>query len=414
MKSALSLFLLLLASTSWAAVWVPTRQWDPEWEARFSQWVASPNVRRTIFTAATSPYKGISADCADVSYVFRALFAFENSLPFSAKNPVATAQSRVQRFSHAMTRFDTLAAGAPRVVAFANYLSDSLGTETLAANDSFPLALDKIHAGDFFMYKKRGGDSFIRHTYNVKGIDARGNFNLIYATQAIRASGDALYERVKALYNAPTKYRWGFRRYAHPESEVDMNKASLLLDMSEEQYDLAQALGEEGFFAHVKALLRTEIESAESVLTAQLKELCDQVKERVDIVKKGLDHLRASNNACMDYTNFDTHSTPSRDGRLKAMVVSLENAWAQHRADSSLSPQTIALLGALLDESASAADQAALLAHCPIVYRGNEQVSLRDIRARLNANLMSSHPNDNLAARWGENNLPRTSCRAFY
>lgn len=415
------IFLLNLLPITLADVWTPTEKWNVDWENRYAQWVASPKVHQTIFSCrgrkncVPGPYEGVSADCADVSYIMRVIFAYENSLPFSAKNPVASEESKIQRFTQAMTRFDAVAAGPKRVVAFANYLGKSLGTETLSLNDSYPLALDQISSGDFYMYKKKGGDNFIRHSYNIKNIDAKGNFNLIYATQASKAAGDPLYERVKQLYSPPVKYRWGFRRYLLPETEIEgTDKVSFLTTRSEEQFSLALTLSEEAFFAHVKKLNATETETAEGILRGKLKELCEQIKERVDIVNKGLAHRAATELKCMDYTNFDTHSTPSRDGRLKAMVMSLDTTWRELQADTSLLPATLALTSALLDEAPSASSEADLLAYCPISYKANSVVGLREIVRRVKANLLSSHPNDSLEARWGETTTDRTKCPAFY
>jgi hypothetical protein len=415
------LIFLKLSSFALADVWTPTEKWDLAWETRYAEWVASPNVHQTMFSCrgrkncVPGPYEGVAADCADVAYTMRLIFSYENSLPFSAKNPVASAESKVQRFTQAMTRFDAIPAGPKRVVAFANYLGKSLGTETLSLNDSFPLALDQISTGDFFMYKKKAGENFIRHTYNIKNIDVKGNFNLIYATQASKAAGDPLYERVKQLYSPPVKYRWGFRRYLLPDDEIEgTDKVSFLTSYSEAQFDLAKTLSEDAFFAHVKKLLATETESLDAVLVGKLKELCEQIKERVDIVNKGLAHREATALQCMDYTNFDTHSTPSRDGRLKAMVSSLEATWRDGQADTTLLPTTLALTSALLDETTTASGESELLAYCPISYKPGSVVSLREIVRRVKANLLSSHPNDALEARWGETTTDRTKCPAFY
>ena len=40
-----------------------------------------------MFNDPKSPYYGISTDCADTAYALRAIFAFENKLPFAITNP---------------------------------------------------------------------------------------------------------------------------------------------------------------------------------------------------------------------------------------------------------------------------------------------------------------------------------------
>jgi hypothetical protein len=418
MKNTLAMIvaLLILTPLSFAQVWVDKEKWSDEWEGRFSQWISSPKVHREIFTSPTSPYKGIVADCADVAYVLRAIFAFENGLMFSAKNPVATSTSKLKHFTNRMTRFDTISDPHKRVVAFANYLGQSLGTETLVAYDSFALKLDKVSVGDMYLYKIKKNDQFVRHSYNIKNIDKRGNFELIYSTQGIRDAGGPMSQRVKGLYNAPTLYRWGFRRYDHniaANVELSTNSRGA---RSEEQYALAKQLGERGFFAHVKGLLREEVENPDSTMGQSLKEFCEQVLERIDIVNKALAHQVTLNGQCMNYADFDTHSTPSRDGRLKDMATNLKLDFKELTPEqlNSLSAKTLMLLEGLFNSSPSEQSLSELKNYCPISYKAGQSVSLRAIRQRIEKGLLSSHPNDKLELRWGETSSGKTKCKAHY
>ncbi|MCK6595573.1 MAG: hypothetical protein L6Q33_10260, partial [Bacteriovoracaceae bacterium] len=70
-----------------AVIWEDTRSWTLADEENFSAWMQSPAVNETMFTDSKSRYYGVNTDCADTAYAFRAIFAFENGLPFAITNP---------------------------------------------------------------------------------------------------------------------------------------------------------------------------------------------------------------------------------------------------------------------------------------------------------------------------------------
>ena len=119
-----------------ASVWESTQDWDSDFEEKFSQWIESNSVHPQLFTSPKSPYGGVSLDCADVMYSLRAIFAYENKLPYQVKNPVATAKSKTQFFTNQMSLWDNLPESL-KVKRFLTYLSSSLGTETLSLFDSY-------------------------------------------------------------------------------------------------------------------------------------------------------------------------------------------------------------------------------------------------------------------------------------
>lgn len=405
-----------LQSRAWSDVWVDTQPWNDEWETKFSEWVKSKEVTKEMFVSKSSRYRGVVADCADVAYAFRAIFAYKNNLKFSAKNPMATATSTVKVLSNRMTRFDTITNPDRRLVAFLNYLGEILGSETLSANDSYPLKIDQIRPSDVFLYKVKKKNAFIRHNYNIKNIDPRGNFEVIYSTQAIRDARTAMIQRVVGLYHAPVAYKWGFRRYDYGVSADQSNSLKSRSAMSHEQYAMATKLGERGFFANVKAQLRQEIESPDAMMMGQLKEYCDQVKERIDVVNKGIAHRKALGGKCMEYADFDAHSTPSRDGRLKDIVSNLGQDYAEltQVQKGQLSGSTLEMMEALYSKSPSTSALASLAAFCPISYRADVQLNLRVLRLRISKGLLSSHPNDTTEIRWGEKTNGKTACKTFY
>lgn len=412
MKKLIFAFVGLISLSASADVWVEKETWDAEWEAKFSEWVKTQNVNKDMFVSPASKYKGVVADCADVSYNFRVIFAFENGLAFSAKNPMATSTSKMKHFTNRMTMFDNVQDPHKRVVAFMNYLGKSLGTETLAASDSYPMKLSEIKAGDVYLYKTKMADKFVRHTYNFKNIDRRGNFEVIYSTQAIRDSGAPMNQKVKAMYNPPVAYKWGFRRYDYGVS-AKPGKTTQSQTYSDEQFVLAQQMDSNKFFNHVKSLLRQEVESPEDLIKNQLKELCGQVKERIEIVNRAITYKSSISNKCMEYADFDTHSTPSRDGRLKEIMTNLDADFKDvNKKDLTL--ETTDLVEAIFNSTPTQYQLDRLMAYCPISYKAGTTVSLREIRIRSSKGLLSSHPNDSLENRWGEKSNGKTKCEAFY
>ena len=84
MKKILKLYLCLLVSTQvFADVWVSNNTWNDSWEKRYAEWIKS-DVSRDIFLQGRY---SIKTDCADAAYSLRAIFAYENKLPFVIRNP---------------------------------------------------------------------------------------------------------------------------------------------------------------------------------------------------------------------------------------------------------------------------------------------------------------------------------------
>ncbi len=76
-----------------AALWETKNYWTEEYETKFENWMISDKVHARMFFSQHERYHGIKVDCADVVYAFRAVFAYENNLPFSVLNPVYNPRS---------------------------------------------------------------------------------------------------------------------------------------------------------------------------------------------------------------------------------------------------------------------------------------------------------------------------------
>jgi len=407
-----------------AAVWVPTGAWDKNWEKSYQDWVKSPDVMPSMLTNPASPYYGLTVDCADFAYALHVIFAYEHGLPFRAKNPVAKKSDKMQYFSHEMTRWDKLAPNK-RVVQFITYLADSLGTESLSYYDSYPIKVKTVTPSDIYLYKiKQSTGLFVRHSYIIKNINEKGNFDIIYSTQAAKAEGKPLYfhanQQIASAY-APIP-GWGFKRqklYQH----YDLSTAPELteLDYSQEQYDLVKKLGAKEFFKNVRRGLQTSNESPQETVNRLMSNLCTQLKERGLVVESATTYLGKSKNSCMDFGNFDAYSTPSRDKGFKELYQDLRDATQDIRdlgkvseVDSVSWNRVEAIFDPTkVDESVkSDLDQ-----FCSINYSysgSTYSMNLATTYSAFSSDKISFHPNDNIARRWGNSQGTRTTCKMWY
>jgi hypothetical protein len=407
-KKAFALFTLSISITYslQASVWDAQRDWSTEDEERYSAWVQSDAVHVDLFQSKSSPYSGVKVDCADTAYAFRAVFAYENGLPFKIKNPSYRRGGKAPRYlTQELTAWDKLPTERERVVAFINHLGVNLGTETLSLNDSYPVALEAIAPADFFMFKLVR-DNPIRHTYVLKGITEVGNFDVIYSTQALKKDNKPLaLKKDYELKHAPTLNHWGFKRFILPEfyDERPLEEAA---DFSREQYDLAKTLGERKFFKEVKKRLASSMEDPAAMVSRKLKALCEQVQERISAVQAGVDYASKIKNRCMNYQEFDAYSTPNRDGEIRSSVGDLRELWAENQAAVS-GPEERAVLEFLF-ENGEASE------HCQVTLSSGKKLNFKQALEAIEQKKASFHPNDTLDKRWGQGNQRGTACEVFY
>jgi hypothetical protein len=416
--------LLLLGQLASAQVWEHTQEWDEDWETKFSDWVASEEVHNELFHSKDSRYYGVKVDCADVIYVLRAAFSYENKLPYTVKNPVyRQGRSRYKVWTNDLKKWNRYEAGDKRFVAFARFLGASLGSETLMFNDTYPVNVARTRAGDMFgqKYKNPKTGSWLRHVYQVKGINKIGHFDLLYSNQQ-RAKDDKPMNTLKnfSLSYSPTIKYWGFKRFRQPEQiGLKIKDLTDVQDFSLEQYTKAADLTPKKFFEWVRSLLKTADETPNELVARHLKLLCDKSVERVEIVQGAVDYKTRTNNKCMNYSDYDVYSTPSRDGRLKKAfeTFAADYQLLDDRGDiTQITPELANIAESILkQDSWSEEESAALKEYCQIDY-GNEDdiLHLGDLNQRFQAGLVSSHPNDELNARWGVQDEKRTQCKVWY
>lgn len=416
MKILLSLLVVTLiimsSQNASAAVWVDTNSWSIDYENKFTEWMGSTAVREGMFTDKNSPYYGTNPDCADAAYAMRAIFAFENKLPFAIINPSGS-RGISKSLNNKTKKFDSAGPENKRVVALIKEIGSSVGTENLTRYDTYPIAIKTIKGGSLFTYKMKAKfGKFIRHTYNIKTINPIGTYDVIYSTQANQQKrGDLLRRRDKDFENLPSD-PWGYRRFKWPEHlGLGLDVIPAELGASTEQFDLVRKYGS-GFFKYVSKQIATTSETSSERLTRFFNNVCQEAQARIMYVNEALDFAKKTNNACMNYAAFDAYSTPARDGTLKEMFLNLESTYQGAIREGGVDPVIFSYAEYIFTGKGSV--QAELLAACPIAYRPGVTVDLATFWNRMKNNRMSSHPNDIVEVRWGEKTSPLTRCKRWY
>jgi hypothetical protein len=182
-----------------------------------------------------------------------------------------------------------------------------------------------------------------------------------------------------------------------------------------EQFVLAKTLGKINFFKYLKKLIAISPELPKERMTRLFNTLCEESKSRIIGVNQALDYLNTINNRCMNFTEFDTFSTPERDDVLIDTFTNTQMAFEEIRTDGELSkvnPELVEFAGIIFDKEPSS--RLSLLEFCPINYRKDVSIDLATLWYRLDNDIFSSHPNDTVEVRWGELTSPQTTCEHWY
>ena len=394
------------------AVWpVKNRQWDDYWQNRYRLWVAN-HVDADFFTSLGAPFDKLKLDCADFHYALLSYFAREKNLPLSFN--YGNWKQSTHRFSH-------IEDPDQRLYQWIRATSNNYGTENIVHSDSIPVGFDDLQAGDLFLYKIRSGDEFIRHTYLIKGINPNGTFDVLYSTQARAKEGlPPKRDRQRVFKYKPDnegrdQNHWGFRRMKPPRFIRLSQEKIPLSDFS--QYDLARELSSAKFFATLKKQIQTREETPTDILTRHLTRLCEDLKDRNDSVQLAIQYVESLGGACLNYQDYDAHSTPSRDftfrqnyGALKTELKNLETLQLLDKADSGL----LTIAQTLFATQRNPESEAMLTQYCSINPLSQTPIHLGILWNRFQEGLVSYHPNDTLERRWGERNSPHTSCYEYY
>ncbi|MCJ8277472.1 MAG: hypothetical protein MJK18_11575, partial [Bdellovibrionales bacterium] len=188
-----------------------------------------------------------------------------------------------------------------------------------------------------------------------------------------------------------------------------------------QQYDWARQYSAVEFFSRVKRLNQTIVESPQMIVQRNFSNLCSAVNDRVDIVNRGVAHTNSLGGACMNFRDYDTHSTPSRDSGIMNNYESyafdyqtLIDQGQSGQVQQSYRQLTEIIFANGFDES----EQTFVRESCPIRFgqSGGQSLytDLASFRVALFGGRVSYHPNDNLYRRWGFNQGSKTTCEEFY
>jgi len=333
-----------------------------------------------------------------------------NSLSFSANGGnITNNTSKFDRYS-----------GHQKMAKFIEYISQYYGTENLAHTDTIPVGIQSIRPGDLFMYKVGTDGSFTRHTYIIKGINIDGTFDVMYSTQQRAKEGQPLrrrtsYEFKKAPLNTGRdQNHWGFRRQKMPHL-MSTSQESLGADFS--QYSIARKLGRLEFFRYVKRTHQSVNESPKRVITRNFDNYCSEVQDRVTAVKSGLRVAAAIGNRCMNFREYDTNSTPSRDSGIKDTIRNYAydyNRVIQEGKAGKIGGDLKRASDTIFKEGRIGSGEANRLGSMCRVNSSIGALDIGNFKQNLMANRVSFHPNDNAYRRWGFLKGEKTRCEVYY
>lgn len=315
--------LVASASSARAAVWETRRHWDLQAEAEFSEWMRTLPV--DLFSNPQSRYYGLETDCGDTAYVLRILFAYQSGLPVRFQNS--------PDLSNSTSRFDSLPAGSPtdeslgkRVRAFIDLVRNRTSTEALS-EDTYPIAINAgtIRPGAMFLHAASNKDPSVPvtyrsgHVYYIKGVNLQ-NGMIQYISSTVPEAVRSLSVRYGIVF-APQETDSGYRAWKWPDSD-ERPGASF------EQFQIGNwhphSYHESAFWDSwqdaIQARLRVRPISIRERFGAADRNLQASLQERATAVLAGWAYYRENYRAgqCMDESDYDDYSTPSRDVKIQS------------------------------------------------------------------------------------------------
>lgn len=410
MKSLFIGLILLFSVSAQATVWDSFYTWDQQWEEKYSDWV-NTSWHQYIFTDADSPYNGIPNDCADAGYAMRAIFAFENNLPFAIIDPT---RNSTKPITNQMSRWDKLPAGVPRLKAFIAYLAGIVYTGSMP-QDSVPVALTKeaLIPGIIFVKPRV-------HSYQIKDWSPQGIPVTINSTTPYSVKDMHKYISFPAyIPEDMTNFSDGYRRFKRPDELYKMT--SSLPGFSLEQFITSEALNFNSvdFNDFIIGRTATEKETVEVKTRRLMFNICYSSYNRASVINESTNYFYKIQNegrSCMNAKEFDQYSTFSRDKRLKEYFVRLQQYIAQTKnfKGESFPLKAYALDIFVNDPKQYQRNRKQFLKFCTIPYDSGKILDVREVWQRLRFDLLVQNPNTTRDWRWGDYTAPfTTSCPTF-
>lgn len=367
MKLLFPLLILLTSTWGHAEVWPHKADWNLEFETAYSRF-----VEKSVDTEfVKNNFPGIKVDCADFIYLVRAVFAREKGLEFF----VYDEESKTY-LSSKTSNYDSVRDPELRFSAYMKSVFKLASTWSLAYQTQLvALSRNEVRPGVILLT-----DQSRSHSWLIKTVFNSGQAHLIYATEP---SSDWLYDSLTystedfafPRQKIPTKDEGGFRRFLWPQEFLTRQK----LNFSNEQ----SLLPIESFFSEVQKRLQINPISERERFEAQLDEVCNQMRIRVNAV---LDALVVQGEACMPTKIREQLSSVSRDQRILNLLNVTQDQYRPAYSDLYQRYFT-------LDDKKSS---------CLVTWADNRIEPLGKLRLRFLMGQMSSDAEENLAVRWGE------------
>jgi hypothetical protein len=320
-KILLTYLMFILPQITLAEVWQDTHEWDQSYETAYSQWFEK-NVTPTFFTQGK--YGGIKTDCADAAYYTRAIFAYENGLPFEYS--ILGSQKPV---TNRTARYDDTPEGLPRLKMFFEKMADYVSTQSLHL-DTYPVAVrpEYIKPGTVVNHRSTGFLGTVTHHVDmVQTVNNNGHIVYISSTLPADIRELTLTYSLRSQPEDEKTQRQGFRSWFWPQNRG--KKMDVNLGYSTEQYTASNSTSNyrdssvrtfNDFDSFVKQRLKTKnISQAELEQQAAI-EVCTQFSARVGIIKSGDVYKSRIGHRCMNAREYDDYSTPTRDTRLRQLT----------------------------------------------------------------------------------------------
>jgi hypothetical protein len=363
-------------------VWEKKNEWTLEIEKKYQAWVRT-EFQNDTFTNPENYTCGIITDCADMVYVARAIFAFENDLVFSVLDPRDKSRKKfitsenafevigeekmdqkIQEQAHALDisncpiekmlstiqkKKNVTLEEIKNFRKFIYYLiTEFLSTRTLANNDTLPVDPTALMSGDLYVSETSPGTF---HVFLLKNINEYGRAFYVYRSTSKILDGISeintkeLRENSMKLFN-PTSTAWGYKRFLWP-GEYAINFPSQEIGKIEEknlklQSEIAES-EQRGFsfnqYKHIASKNFHENVIAQSLnfavksepfseaVSMMFKDVCSHLASRVNVVKNTLELFKKNNNQCFSKLDFDLYSTPTRDSRIMNRISELLESW---------------------------------------------------------------------------------------
>lgn len=378
---------LLLTSAAFAEVWshVPQRTWDSQWEQRYSDWVAK-EVDTEWLKKPQSPFYKWHIDCADLVYLSRLYFSYQNQLEFKINDPEKMnnhfISSRSGEWDHEINP-------QVRMQKFARFVLKITNTYTLV-NDSTltKISAENIRPGAILLADKKR-----QHSYLIKSIRPSGIPLLLFATLP---GSEFLYEsfvfpaseNIFPSGRTPSESEGGVRRWKWPQ---DLTKPLSQIPYHDDEQT---RFNYSNFFDIVMGRLRIQERNNSEHFQYMLEEACMKVRVRVNVIIDAGHAQQRLQGRAFSTEEIDLYSTYKRDRDIAKTFEALDQFYLfnQGQISNHLKQQ----YQSILEPQQNSMD------YCWVQWANNRVEPLGLLRQRFLDQRISSDPSSSFAQRWGE------------